>query len=104
MTPPILSALRSLAAPLAVPLAVLTAALPCGAQPRPDPLDATAPVPALKYSSSLNSFRAFGDDKPVPWKEANDTTARIGGWRAYAREARAPAPAASGPLAGSEKK
>jgi hypothetical protein len=96
MTPPILSALLILAA--------LSSAVPCAAQTRPDPLDATAPVPALKYSSSLGGFRTSGDDKPVPWKEANDTTARIGGWRAYAREARAPAPAASAPLAGSEKK
>ena len=108
MTPPILSALRFFAVPFivpfAVPLAVLTAAVPCGAQARPDPLDATVPVPALTYRSSLDSFRVFGDDKPVPWKEANDTTARIGGWRAYAREARAPAPAASAPPAGSEKK
>jgi hypothetical protein len=96
MTPPILSALLIVAA--------LSPAVPCRAQARPDPLDVTAPVPALKYSSSLNSFRAFGDDKPVPWKEANDTTARIGGWRAYAREARAPAPAASASLPGTEKK
>jgi hypothetical protein len=100
MTPPILhAALRS----FAVPLAALSLALPCAAQTRPDPLDAAAPVPAPTYSSSLGSFRSSGDDKPVPWKEANDTTARIGGWRAYAREARAPAPAASAPLPGSEK-
>ena len=100
MTPPILSALPS----IAVLVAVLTVAAPCMAQPRPDPLDATAPVPALSYRSSLTSYRAFGDDKPVPWKEANDTTARIGGWRAYAREARAPDPTASAPVAGTEKK
>lgn len=104
MTPPILSALRFVAVPLAVPVAVLTAAAPSLAQPRPDPLDATAPVPALTYRSSLESFRALGDDKPVPWTEANDTAARIGGWRAYARDARAPAPAVSVPLPGSEKK
>ena len=77
--------------------AALAAAPPCAAQTRPDPLDPKAPVPALKYSSSLATFRGLGDDKPVPWREANDTTARIGGWRSYAREARAPAPAASMP-------
>jgi hypothetical protein len=96
MTPPFHSALLIVAA--------LSTAVPCRAQNRPDPLDAAAPVPALKYSSSLDSFRAFSDDKPVPWKDANDTTARIGGWRAYAREARAPAPAASASLPGTEKK
>lgn len=100
MTPPILSALPF----FAVLVAALSIAGPCAAQARPDPLDATAPVPAAKYHSSLGSFRASGDDKPVPWKEANDTTARIGGWRAYAREARAPAPTASAPLVGTEKK
>jgi hypothetical protein len=64
---------------------------------RPDPLDAQAPVPALVYRSSLVSSRPSGADKPVPWREANDTVARIGGWRAYAREAQAPASAPSAP-------
>lgn len=96
MTPSLRSALLFLAA--------LGTAAPGAAEPRPDPLDATAPVPALKYSSSLAGFRALGDDKPVPWKEANDTAARIGGWRAYAREARAPAPGASAAMPGAETK
>ena len=105
MTPPICSALRF--------VAVLTLAAPCAAQPRPDPLDAQEPVPALRYNSALQGYRAFTDDKPVPWKDANDTAARIGGWRAYAREARAPAaaaaaapaaPAASAAQPGIEKK
>ncbi len=104
MTPPILSALPSVAVLVAVLVPLLIAAGPSAAQPRPDPLDAKAPVPALTYRSSLTHFRASGDDKPVPWREANDTTARIGGWRAYAREARAPAPTASAPVAGPEKK
>ena len=96
MTPPIVSALLFLAAS--------TTAAICAADPRPDPLDATAPVPALQFSSSLSHFRALGDDKPVPWKVANETTARIGGWRAYAREARAPAPAASAAAPGADTK
>ena len=65
------------------------------APPRADPLDAKASVPGVSYRSSLAGYRAFADDKLTPWKEANDTAARIGGWRAYAREAREPAPAAS---------
>ena len=96
MTPPIPSALLFLAA--------LITTAPCAAAPRPDPLDATAPVPALKFNSSLDSFRPLGEDKPVPWKEANDTTARIGGWRSYAREARAPASAASAAMPAAETK
>lgn len=63
---------------------------------RPDPLDAKANVPALTYSSSLSRFRAFSDDKPLSWREANDAVARIGGWRVYAREAQQPEPAPSG--------
>jgi len=96
MTPPILWALLLLAA--------LSTAAPCAAEPRPDPLDATAPVPALKFSSLLASFRTLGEDKPVPWKQANDTTARIGGWRTHARDARAPAPAASSAIPDADTK
>lgn len=57
---------------------------------RPDPLDAKASVPALAYRSAFAGFRGFGDDKPLPWREANEAVARIGGWRAYAREAQQP--------------
>lgn len=64
---------------------------------RPDPLDAQARVPALVYRSSLVLAPLPGADKPVPWRDANDTVGRIGGWRAYAREAQAPEPAASVP-------
>ena len=53
----------------------------------PDPLDAKAAVPALVYRSTLSSYRRHGDDKPTTWREANETVARIGGWRAYSREA-----------------
>ena len=59
---------------------------------RPDPLDAKASVPALRYLSSLSTYRRGGDDQPVSWRDANDTVTRIGGWRAYAREAPQPDP------------
>lgn len=55
-----------------------------------DPLDAKAAVPALVYRSALTGYRRLSDDEPVPWREANDTVGRIGGWRAYAREASEP--------------
>ena len=66
------------------------------AAPAPaDPLDAQATVPAPVYRSSLRGPRppaAPPDARPtIPWREANDTVARIGGWRAYAREAQPPA-------------
>ena len=60
---------------------------------RPDPLDAKASVPALSYESSFSRYRRMGDEKPVSWRDANDTVTRIGGWRVYAREAQQPDPA-----------
>jgi hypothetical protein len=62
---------------------------------KPDPLDAQAAVPALVHSSALAAYRRHADAVPIAWKQANDTVTRIGGWRAYAREASAPAPAAA---------
>lgn len=64
----------------------------------PDPLDPQVSVPAVIYQSPLADYRRLGEDKQVPWREANDTVNRIGGWRTYAREAQQPetAGAASG--------
>ncbi len=62
---------------------------------RPDPLDPKAGVPATRYESSLGQVRRIGDDKPAAWRDANEAVARIGGWRAYAREAQQPDPAPS---------
>lgn len=64
-----------------------------GRTERADPLDAQARVPAITYASPLASYRRLGDDKRVAWSEANQTVNRIGGWRAYAREAQQPHPA-----------
>lgn len=66
---------------------------------QPDPLDHGAKVPAVAYESAFSRYRRAGDDKAIPWREANDTAARIGGWRAYAREAQQPDPAPSAPAA-----
>ena len=75
-------------------LATLTAqAQPAATAARPDPLDPKATVPALRYLSSFSQYRLLGDEKPVSWRDANDTVTRIGGWRVYAREAQQPDPA-----------
>ena len=75
-------------------LATLTAqAQPAATSARPDPLDAKASVPTLSYESSFSQYRRLGDEKPVSWRDANDTVTRIGGWRVYAREAQQPDPA-----------
>ena len=71
-------------------LSIATAAPLAWAQSAPsksDPLDAKAAVPQLIYRSSLADYRVFPDDKLGSWKEANENVGRIGGWRAYAREA-----------------
>jgi hypothetical protein len=65
--------------------------------PAPDPLDANASVPAVRYAPLLPAHRLRGDDKPVSWRDANDTVARIGGWRVYTREAQQPAPLPAAP-------
>ncbi|MDH4052172.1 MAG: hypothetical protein OEU93_11375 [Rubrivivax sp.] len=76
-------------------IAMAMAASTAWAQGRPaaavaaDPLDAHAVVPPVVYRSTLSQYRRLGDDAPVPWRTANDTVDRIGGWRAYAREASA---------------
>jgi len=55
-----------------------------------DPLDPQAQVPAVAYTSALPTYRRLGEDKRVPWTQANETVNRIGGWRSYAREAQQP--------------
>jgi len=77
--------------------ALCAAALAAAAQTTlPDPLDARAVVPPATYRSALAGYRSAAST-PAPaigWKQANDQVARIGGWRAYAREAAASEPAA----------
>jgi hypothetical protein len=53
---------------------------------RLDPLDPKASVPLLFYVSSLSAPQSTAETPPS-WRQANDTVNRIGGWRAYAREA-----------------
>ncbi|MEQ1807146.1 MAG: hypothetical protein ABL900_17350 [Burkholderiaceae bacterium] len=87
--------------PAALPVvaaASLAFALAAQAQPpagtaKRDPLDAKANIPALTYESSFAHYRRSSDEKPVSWRDANDTVTRIGGWRVYAREAQQPDPA-----------
>lgn len=100
-------------------LPAMAATLAAVAQPAPAPAPraeeaaAHAP-PTLSYKSALEGYRPFTDDKPIPWKEANETVRQRGGWKAYAEEAAgggaADAPAAHQghampmPPAGKEKK
>ena len=65
-------------------------AFAAGAQPGPAPATAAAePAAPLSFHSAMDGYKRFTDDKPIPWKEANDTVHQRGGWRAYAKEATA---------------
>lgn len=83
-------------------LALLT--LTVSAQTPTSPAGTAAPkqAAAAPYKSALESYEPFSENKPLPWREANDTVGKVGGWRAYAKEAHeapaaaAPAPAATG--------
>ncbi|MDO8772210.1 MAG: hypothetical protein Q7K57_26615 [Burkholderiaceae bacterium] len=66
---------------------------------RPNPADAQAIVPPLIYLSTLQNYRPFTDQEVGSWKELNDTTARVGGWRVYAKQAREPDPTDTKPVA-----
>lgn len=70
------------------------AALAAMAQPASTPAPApgstaatAAPPPVLSYKSALEGYHPFADEKSIPWKEANETVYRRGGWQAYAKEA-----------------
>ena len=58
-------------------------------------------MPALAHRSVFSSYRPLGDSPLRDWKEVNQEVNRIGGWRAYTREAqqalRAPAADAATP-------
>ena len=49
-----------------------------------------APKPPA-FQSAFEGYQPYTEEKTVNWKAANDTTAQIGGWRAYAKEASTPA-------------
>lgn len=70
---------------------------------RPDPLLASEAVPAVVFRSSLAGYRRFQEQPVGSWQQANETVNRIGGWRAYAREASQPETltAPTAPTAGS---
>ena len=91
-----LSPFIRLAAPCALALGACAAlAQAPRSTSRADPLDATASVPPTRHESALKGYRHFDDVQPRPWRRANDTVERIGGWRSYAREAAQPPAATS---------
>ena len=84
----------------------LLAAGAAAAQSAPPP-QAPDPAPS-SFRSALEGYQPYAEQPVGSWRDANDTVGRIGGWRAYAREAAASAaeprpssaPAAKDPHAG----
>lgn len=61
------------------------------AAPSPAQKIDNAPVP---YRSAMQGYKPYTDEKTMDWKQANDSTGKIGGWREYAKQAQQPDAAA----------
>ncbi|MBC7600341.1 MAG: hypothetical protein H7238_15170 [Polaromonas sp.] len=55
--------------------------------------------PPTEFRSSFEGYQAHTEEKIINWKEANDRVGRIGGWRAYAKEAQQPSGGSAPPVA-----
>ena len=65
---------------------------------RADPASVEIPVEAVSYRSAFTSYRSLRNEPVAAWKNSNDLTAKIGGWRVYSKEDRqADIPPASTP-------
>jgi hypothetical protein len=91
---------------LPIRLAVGVLALYAGAVQAQMPAEPPAKSDAMNappaFRSALDGYRPLTEEAVADWKKANEEVGRIGGWRAYAREAsgtssepgKTPAPAA----------
>ena len=61
--------------------------LPPQQSPVPAASVTTTQANTTPYRSALENYQPFADEKVLPWKQSNETVDRIGGWRAYAKEA-----------------
>lgn len=50
-------------------------------------LNAQTTVSETAYESAFKGYRPYQEDEVRAWPSVNDEVGRIGGWRAYAREA-----------------
>ena len=51
-----------------------------------EPLNANVAIQPLRYETPFVNYRSYQEIPVASWREANDEVARIGGWKAYARE------------------
>jgi hypothetical protein len=67
---------------------------------RPDPADAKAAAPPLRYQSAFADYKPWQDAKPGDWRAVNDNVRDAGAkGGAHGGHASPPAPAASAPAA-----
>lgn len=81
--------------PLLVAGLVLCAAVPAvaGAQSAnlsPLPISEGQVLQPEPYRSAFEGYRPYTEEVVGDWKAINATTAKIGGWRVYAKDARQP--------------
>ena len=81
------------------PASALAQAGPEPVAARTDPSDVNVRVPQIEYRSTFTTYGAYADQEVKDWRESNDIVGRVGGWRAYAREAREQKPAANSSVA-----
>lgn len=67
------------------------------APPKPVGGEAAAVATPPAYRSTLEGYQRYTDEKTVNWKEANNATARIGGWRDAREASQSQTPDASTP-------
>ena len=63
-----------------------------------EPKSDTSKTIVIPYSSAFEGYRAYADEPLTSWKTANDTAARIGGWREYAKQAQSGVSTPAGPV------
>ncbi len=71
--------------------AFLLAGLAVTAAAQTTPPATAAAMPQDGWRSAFEGYRPFNDAPVASWRQSNDTVGRVGGWRAYAREAAQPA-------------
>ena len=60
----------------------------------------SSPTPLIPaYRSAFDNYKSYAEQGVATWRDSNDTAARIGGWRTYARESRPAAQGAPGSVA-----
>jgi hypothetical protein len=71
---------------------LLVAVLPHGTTTAQVQASASGPTAntSTNFRSALEAYRPYSSEKILDWKQANDNTTRIGGWREYARQAQEP--------------